>query len=127
MIVPAVVVPVVALGVAIFLVVFFVKKRKDKQKKSGGKGEGDGSVPMAQLTPTYTEVPAEETGSDSKVYQTMPKNDENATQKIDPTGIKPAEIEARMHIPYKSLVFLKEIGSGSYGKVFSGHVELTLG
>lgn len=118
-IVPAIVVPVcAALGVAIFLIVFFVKKRKDKQNKGGSRGEGDDSVPMAQLTPTYTDVPAQESG---RVYENMPQNDGKAMQTIDPTGIKPAEIEARMHIPYKSLVFLKEIGSGSYGKVFLGY------
>lgn len=34
----------------------------------------------------------------------------------------PAEIEKRMKIPYKSLVFIYELGSGNFGKVFKGYV-----
>ncbi len=119
-IVPAIVVPVcAAMGVSIFLIVFFVNKRK-KNKGDSKKDDSDDTQPMAQLTPTaYADVPS--TGGDGRVYRNMPNEQENnSVQRIDPNGIKPNEIEARMHIPYKSLVFLKEIGAGSYGKVFLG-------
>jgi hypothetical protein len=34
--------------------------------------------------------------------------------------IKSDSIDDRLKIPYKSLVFKKEIGAGSYGKVYVG-------
>ncbi len=36
--------------------------------------------------------------------------------------LPPAQIEKRMKIPYKSLVFNFELGSGNFGKVFKGYV-----
>ncbi|MBP5977802.1 hypothetical protein HW132_35170, partial [Brasilonema sp. CT11] len=43
----------------------------------------------------------------------------NPMSENDPSGtMELPEIDKRLHIPYKSLVFIKEIGAGSYGKVF---------
>ncbi len=71
-VVPAVVVPVVVVAVGIFLLIFFIKKKKSAQTVTT-------SIDMQNLT-----------GED------------------------------RLHVPYKELKFNKEIGSGSFGKVFIG-------
>jgi predicted Ser/Thr protein kinase len=131
-IVPAVVVPVVAVGVAIFLAIYFGKKRQaEKQQKKSKDSDDDGtSVTMTAsanatgIAPSaYATVPGN--SRSSAQYNSLPEgvtgdNSEVGASDINPLGINPGEVDKRMHIPYKSLVFTKEIGAGSYGKVFLG-------
>ncbi len=132
--VPAIVIPVVGVAAAIFFGVYFgkkaqAKKTKEKEPKSSSDDvESGGGAFVMRSTATgiapsaYSTVPANDRASGQ--YSNIPKidneNDIGALE-INPTGINPAEIDKRMHIPYKSLVFAKEIGAGSYGKVFLGY------
>ncbi len=137
-IVPAIVVPVVGAAVAIFLGVYFGKKRQAKKKTKANSDDledGDGAMALTSnanatgIAPSnYGTVPAM-SGVNGQ-YNSIPNIDTVRSDKsdiavtvseINPTGINPSEIDKRMHIPYKSLVFTKEIGAGSYGKVFLGY------
>lgn len=136
---PAVVVPTVAAGLAIFLGVYFGKKKQAEKAQKNGKDSED--VESNTGTSVAMTGSANATGVAPSAYGTVPSNISNArasgqynslpeglkgdesdvgASDINPIGINPAEIDKRMHIPYKSLVFTKEIGAGSYGKVFLG-------
>ncbi len=98
----------------LLLLLLLLKKRRDKKKKQGDQ------VPMTNdAERTYAGIP---TGKYSN-FNTTNESVTTATEEDGiavPTSIKPSEIDQRMHIPYKSLVFVKEIGAGSYGKVYLG-------
>lgn len=100
---PAIAIPIAAVAVGVFLLIFFLKKKKANQKKAN---DGDDNMTIIN--------PANDSGRYSAIVSAT-KDDG-----INPTAIQPSEIDKRMHIPYSSLLFTKEIGAGSYGKVFVG-------
>jgi hypothetical protein len=100
------------LGVGVFLLVFFLKKKQKRKNKPD-------EVPMTGTgdEPTYGNIPGMIGNNKySAVGNTVPANDDG----LVPANIQPSEIDKRLHIPHKSLVFVREIGAGSYGKVFLG-------
>ncbi len=131
--VPAIVIPVVGVAAALFFGIYFGKKaqaKKKEHKSSDDVEDGDGAVAMTTtssatgIAPSaYATVPAMNRASGQ--YNSIPEGGTETSDigasEINPTGINPSEIDKRMHIPYKSLVFTKEIGAGSYGKVFLGY------
>lgn len=90
-----------------FLLIFFLKKKQKKASQKKIDHDGDDNN-MTIINPTN------DPGRYSAIA-TAVKDDG-----INPTAIQPGEIDKRMHIPYASLHFTKEIGAGSYGKVFVG-------
>ncbi len=113
---------VVGAGAGLFVLLFMLKKKRDQKKK-----QKDDKTPMYQVdtNSTYGKMPANKgkygnfTSSDGK-YSNMSTEVTSDDGIAAPTAIQPSEIDKRMHIPYKSLVFVKEIGAGSYGKVYLG-------
>lgn len=103
-----------ALATGAFLLVFFMKKKQKKKKPD--------EVPMANTPgadePTYGNIPSFGGDKYSVMSGTAAPDDG-----IIPGNIQPSEIDKRLHIPHKSLVFVKEIGAGSYGKVHLGYVH----
>ncbi len=123
---PAIAVPVVAVGVALFLAIFFGKKRaaqkqEKEDQKDGSDVESNSNAVAMTTVANATGVAPASMNRTSAQYNSIPQDvsASNDTE-INPTGINPADIDKRMHIAYKSLVFTKEIGAGSYGKVFLG-------
>ena len=118
-------VPLAVLGVGAFLLVFFLRKRNKKKKKTNGVNQ------MNPLT-DIDSAPPSVRPTDPGVYQNIPSNIAsnntytslgnvtNDTFATASAAIELPDIDKRLHIPYKSLVFIKEIGAGSYGKVFLG-------
>lgn len=123
---PAIAIPGAAvIGTALFL--FFYLRRKKEKKQEGDKATEMYSVIAGQSGTepgTYAMIPGQQGGTGS--YSAVPLDGSASTvggdafQGINPTAIQPSEIDKRMQIPYKSLLFLREIGAGSYGKVFQG-------
>jgi flagellar biosynthesis/type III secretory pathway M-ring protein FliF/YscJ len=101
----AVVVSGIVAGLAIFFIVFFVRKNKAKKANSKKKRLED---------------------EDKTKYEAIQLNNPvitltNTTSSSVSSGTFDTEsIDKRLRIPYKRLKFIKEIGSGSYGKVFCG-------
>ena len=115
------------MGAGLFVLLFLLKKKRDRKKKA-----------------KEDETPMTDVNGDGKTYSNIPNNDASKYGNMDavsgkysnitrtgapeddgiavPTNIQPSEIDKRMHIPYKSLVFVKEVGAGSYGKVYLGYV-----
>ncbi len=75
-----------------------------------------GNIPAADKKGNYSNFTSTSDGKYSNLNAVQSDDDGIAA----PTAIQPSEIDKRMHIPYKSLVFVKEIGAGSYGKVYLG-------
>jgi hypothetical protein len=100
----------------VFLLVFFLKKNQKRKNKPD-------EVPITGTPgdePTYGNIPGMIGNNKySAVGNTVPANDDG----LVPANIQPSEIDKRLHIPHKSLVFVREIGAGSYGKVFLGCVN----
>ncbi len=124
-------VPLAVLGAGAFLLVFLLRRRNKKKKQ-----EKTIDNPVKDIDSPPPSVQSTDPG----VYQNLPSN--NTTNKNTYTSlgnvtndsfttasaaIELPEIDKRLHIPYKSLVFIKEIGAGSYGKVFLGYVKLLSG
>ncbi len=105
---PAIAIPIAAAAAGVFLLVFFLRKKKKKADKKKDNDALDGDASMSVINP------AADPGRYSAIVSTA-KDDG-----LNPTAIQPSEIDKRMQIPYKSLRFIKEIGAGSYGKVFVG-------
>jgi hypothetical protein len=115
------------LGAGLFVLLFMLKKKRDKKKKQqsdetpmdpadGIKEGSDG---------TYGNLPGIDSRKYSNINLTNGKYSSVEAAGGDdgiavPISIQPSEIDKRMHLPYKSLVFVKEIGAGSYGKVYLG-------
>jgi hypothetical protein len=115
------------LGAGLFVLLFMLKKKRDKKKKQqsdetpmdpadGTKEGSDG---------TYGNLPGIDSRKYSNINLTNGKYSSVESAGGDdgiavPISIQPSEIDKRMHLPYKSLVFVKEIGAGSYGKVYLG-------
>lgn len=141
-VVPAVVVSVSA-AVGLFLLIFLLNRRKKKQDKKGKNNDDDkgqmlsvyGHIASADNThmtdrtirDNYNMVPSQDNGEGYTIRpnsanpapsMTGVKPDEDI---LNPYAIKSTEIEKRMHIPYGSLAFVKELGAGSYGKVYLGY------
>jgi predicted Ser/Thr protein kinase len=141
-VVPAVVVSVGAAAVGLFLLLFLLKRRQKQNKKGKNNDNEDkgqmltvyGNISNGDSTPVtgrttrenYNVVP---TTGNSTGYSIMPDSTHPAPSMagvkpdediLNPYAIKSTEIEKRMHIPYSSLAFVKELGAGSYGKVYLG-------
>lgn len=142
-VVPAVVVSVGAAAVGLFLLLFLLKRRQKQNKKGKNNDNEDkgqmltvyGNISNGDSTPAtgrttrenYNVVP---TTGNSAGYSIMPDSTHPAPSMagvkpdediLNPYAIKSTEIEKRMHIPYSSLAFVKELGAGSYGKVYLGY------
>ncbi len=109
----------VPLGVTVLgaglLVLLLTLRRRRKAKKGNDEHGNDTSMDIDNNSTLMTSL------SDADKYSPMP--DVNITNKDATTryiALESLDIERRMQVPYKSLVFLREIGAGSYGKVFQG-------
>jgi predicted Ser/Thr protein kinase len=124
---------VAVVGVGAFLLVFFLRKRKKNKKEKNSAATQ--MNPVSDLDgPSSVQANTNNTNSASE-GERQNLQSSNANEKYTPLGLTATSkndsfivasaidlpnIEKRLHIPYKSLVFVKEIGAGSYGKVFSG-------
>ncbi len=91
--VPAIVVPVVVVAAGLIILLVLLRRRK-KRKGSLLHGKSRVEIAMGTYTSAY-----KSTRSNLQISES---------------------IDDRLKIPYKSLVFKKEIGAGSYGKVYVG-------
>lgn len=112
-------IPLVALTVGAFLLAFLLRRRNKKkiQKVANQKNSlsdfespenGRNKWNLGEITlsnPKYTSIGLMDVN-----------NDTSATA----SALLP-DIDKRLHISYSSLVFIREIGAGSYGKVFLGY------
>jgi predicted Ser/Thr protein kinase len=118
-------VPLAVLGVGAFLLVFFLRKRNKKKKETNGVNQMnplkdiDSALPSVRPTDpgVYQNIPSNVASNNTYTSLGNVTNDTFATASAT---IELPDIDKRLHIPYKSLVFIKEIGAGSYGKVFLG-------
>ncbi len=133
---PAIAIPGAAVvGTGLFLLLFFLKKKKkeEKDEKDEEQSSDDGAAtPRTAINGSnqrfsvdpsnYGNIPgrASVTGYGAIPDGGAPTVGPDTFQGINPTAIKPSEVDKRMQIPYKSLFFAREIGAGSYGKVFQG-------
>lgn len=116
----------VAAGAAIFLGVYFGKKRKSGQKKSKDKSDGD-QQPQELLSDkepgstTIGDSAYGQIGIPAGSYGAMPKVEEIEMQ--SEVGAKNSSNKSqadKLNVPYAELKFITEIGAGAYGKVFIG-------
>ena len=118
-------VSVAGAAAGLLVLLLMLKRRRDNKKKqpvsdetpmTDKNDEGTyGNIPAADKKGNYSNITSASDGKYSNL-NSMQSDDGIAA----PTAIQPSEIDKRMHIPYKSLVFTKEIGAGSYGKVYLG-------
>ncbi len=118
----------VGAGAGLFVLLFLLKKKRDKKKQKSDEtpmDPVDGSKEPGSDN-TYGNLPGVDNSKYSNINLTGNSKYGNVSVAGSddgiavPTSIQPSEIDKRMHIPYKSLVFVKEIGAGSYGKVYLG-------
>ncbi len=114
------------LGTGVFLLVFFLKK-KQRRKKKKNEAEPD-EVPMTETAEpeTYGNIPGVMPNNKYSAMAMTSGSGPSSDDGIVPANIQPSEIDKRLHIPHRSLVFVKEIGAGSYGKVYLGYVRRTV-
>lgn len=99
-----VVVSVGGAGLVIFFIVFFAKRNKaKKEEKKQRKFEDEGKTKYEAIQ-----------------LNNPVANITNTSSSVSSGAFDAEAIDKRLRIPYKRLKFIKEIGSGSYGKVFYG-------
>lgn len=115
---PAISIPsAAAIGTAIFLVVYLRrKKQKDDRQQELNKMSVEG---QSGTEGNYGLISGK---SGSTLYAAV-SEDADEQPGFVPNVVQPSEIDKRMQIPYKSLAFNREIGAGSYGKVFQGYAK----
>jgi predicted Ser/Thr protein kinase len=102
---------VVLLGIGVLVVLLMLRKRAKDKKNKHRKGDGAKSV---ELDP-----PLMASISDAEKYSPMPEAGTVNNETTAYTSLA-TDVDKRMQVPYKSLAFFREIGVGSYGKVFQG-------
>ncbi len=105
-------------GAAIFVAVFFLRKKKQRRVKENALKNKSNAT---QFTMPLTEL----RGDKSMTYDTVPDTPstdrKRTTSKYVPiTLIDNKNITDRLCVPYSELKFKKELGAGAYGKVFIG-------
>ncbi len=130
-------IPVAVAGVAIFLLVFFLRKRtkNNKKKTNAAQTQMNPVTDLDDPSTSQANTNAVNTTNSSEVHHNLPVS--NANKVYTSMGLSTVDsnndsfiaasvvdhlpdIDKRLHIPYKSLMFVKEIGAGSFGKVYSG-------
>jgi predicted Ser/Thr protein kinase len=118
---PAIAVPIVIIGLGVFLLVFFLKKRNRRRKQENA---ADSKPSTSSDVLPLTDVDKSGSGGEESKYRAMSTtlnlSAEPGSKPMTMKTIQPADVDKRMYIPYHSLSFTREIGAGSYGKVFLG-------
>jgi predicted Ser/Thr protein kinase len=117
---PAIAIPGAAVvGTALFLLLYLRKRKQNKDKSDDGDKSDDTKRQTVEPS-NYATIPSRTSVSGYGAIPDGGRADTDTFQGINPTSIHPSEVDKRMQIPYKSLFFAREIGAGSYGKVFQG-------
>eukprot|EP00029_Vermamoeba_vermiformis_P009922 TRINITY_DN510_c0_g3_i1.p1 TRINITY_DN510_c0_g3~~TRINITY_DN510_c0_g3_i1.p1 ORF type:complete len:1064 (+),score=137.54 TRINITY_DN510_c0_g3_i1:207-3398(+) len=110
-------------GAAIFIAVFFARKKKQRSHKKP-LSMGSTTNPVTQLGMPLTELRSDHSLSYSKLPAGSPDTQEKHGKYGPIASLETSTQTDRLKVPYSDLKFKTELGAGAYGKVFIGEWQL---